>query len=169
MKLNIFAKKFFVPLLVLITIPVIAYCAGIPKNKTQDEFVQFSQSALITTHNGSKLMLIKPDSKTLWFTDRPVRKAGWLSTNDFAKGFNKYFLSGADKSDPNASVVGEDANGHRQIIILTLANPSYNKDKNTLVYSISNVSSEKPINKIGKLNKVAVFIDGVCWPWDHGC
>ena len=97
------------------------------------------------------------DKHTTWFTDRPERKAGKISSQAFFDVWNQ----GDDsfgKVNPNAALVcmrGSEVIEH----VVTLSRPDYSAKKDAVTYDIQYVNSTGPENTETCTSEVSLFID----------
>jgi len=138
--------------------------------KNSNKKVLFTQTAeyavftpLKNKKNWYRLTLNNIHNKTIWFTDRPDRQAGVLSTQKFVNLWSK----GKDsfqKNNPNGSLVSlvDNMKGMNlnKVGVFRLATPIYNSKTKTLSYDVYSLYSTVP-QKTSKegLHEVALFID----------
>lgn len=120
-------------------------------------FVMSAQSGVIKkASNGYALTLYQVDPKTLWFTDRPIRKAGFISTHKFIALWPKEFKA----SQPNGAMVhvGMKAklNGVTHAMAMELENPVISSD-GSVIWQVRPLAGDPLV--IGKVHNVRIFID----------
>lgn len=128
---------------------------GHAEDAKQADFL-FVQTAREMSHDGKKLMLKGVSPVTLFFTDRPERIAGNMSTEKFVP----FWSTGKDSflSDPpNADISVVDGDKLLQTVVV-LSEPALEGD--TLTYAIKTIQGELPAS--GK--DVSVFIDVIGMP-----
>lgn len=129
-------------------------------------FIQNSAAAKILPHetDSAKLKLVMQNvmPNVIWFADRPVRKSGVISIEQFIGNWNKGENSFA-KNNPNAAL-SSDANKKDgkvvEVDIVVLSNPLYDFKHKTLTYDIKGDTS-KLLHKAGSYRNVVVFIDSL--------
>lgn len=103
------------------------------------------------------LTLKKVDSHVLWFADRPIRKAGFVSIGDFIASWSEGFRG----DPPNAALVHVDMlfdkNGHQQPVAVEISHPSYNGRVVTFQLKVLHGDASKLTQQI--LNLPKLFID----------
>ena len=111
------------------------------------------------TLTSSSVTLEGLNKHTTWFTDRPERKAGKISSQAFFDVWNK----GDDsfgKVNPNAALVcmrGSEVIEH----VVTLSRPDYSAKKDAVTYDIQYVNSTGPENTETCTSEVSLFIDTI--------
>ena len=143
-------------LLVLFTVTMLSYALAHAEEKTEMAELLFVQNAYDVTVEKGKLTLQKVSPTTIFFTDRPKRIAGHMTTKDFVKewveGTNSF---AADPPNATLSIFGQD---EIVDIVLTLKNPRFESD--TLVYDIAVLEEDlKPIS-----GQCSLFIDPIGRP-----
>jgi hypothetical protein len=123
------------------------------KQKPQYMFVQNADGVRV---EGDKLILQDVSPTTLYFTDRPVRKAGHTPTTDFLALWGK----GADsfaKDPPNAtlSIFAQDDKSKVTDVVVELSRPQLRG--NDLVYDVHRLDGDLPAQG----GPAALFIDWV--------
>jgi hypothetical protein len=110
-------------------------------------FVQGARSARVSD---GRIVLRDATAGTLAFSDRPVRRAGTISTATFVARFRRAFAN----DPPNAAIsVADDKNAY----VVELRAPDINQARRTLSYAITRVPGSPSLPaRIGPLN---VFID----------
>jgi hypothetical protein len=81
---------------------------------------------------------------TTWFTDRPVRDAGTISTGLLIAGWSR----GIDsfKADPpNAALVIHDSSGESQVYAMEILAPAYEPMSKTVAYQVRPLASGWPV------------------------
>lgn len=109
-----------------------------------------------------RLVMYKVLPNTTWFTDRPERKAGYVSTEQFVADWNKGVNSFA-KDSPNAELVTINDDGNLRVqknAVLELMHPSYQPKTGILIYRAKAIQIDdvKPLTN-DDLHQVALFID----------
>jgi len=129
-------------------------CAGAWTMASADEAPSylFVQQADSGAYDGATLTL-SGAPKTLWFTDRPVRRAGNLSADDYAKLWQ---ADGTFAEDPPNAAIAIDAD---ETPIVTLSNYRANDD-GSVSYDVTIVKGMLP----AKMGDVSLFLD-----WISGC
>lgn len=122
-------------------------------------FVLEAKQANITKVNkGYEIYLSGVDKKTLYFSDRPVRKAGFVKTQKFIDAWMKPGSS-FDLSPPNAAFshadLGADNDGKVQAISVELSNPNLISES-AIVFRAQKLDQKI---KVGTYNDVTIFID----------
>ncbi|OGT47828.1 MAG: hypothetical protein A3E83_03120 [Gammaproteobacteria bacterium RIFCSPHIGHO2_12_FULL_41_20] len=147
-------------------IAVIAATADITSTKVSTEakqkvsllFVLRAETGVIAkTDDGYTLTLQGVDDKVLYFSDRPVRKAGFITMtqlmNDWAKGKNSF-----QANPPNAAIVHaslkSNEKGVAQAIPVELTNPV--ATANGWLFHVADLHGKI---SIGSYHEVSVFID----------
>jgi hypothetical protein len=144
-------------------------------SNTQDKpgalFTQLAQTASITTnphHPDWKTLTLKGVSpKTVWFTERPHRLSGQVTTqqfvNQWAKGPNNF-----EENNPNASMVyilDNKRPATHKIAVIQLSNPIYNPKTHDLSYRFCHVGPM--LISSSHIQEVALFIDNWGWPFNE--
>jgi len=133
-------------------------------------FIQAAKSADLTADPnkpGQYILHLKEVNPTMvWFSDRPNRMAGTLNMDHLIKVWQKGHESFAI-SHPNVgmvySVFKATTTGGVSADVLTLSNPQYNANDQTLRYLAKPVGHELGI-KAGSFKDVFLFIDGMWCP-----
>ena len=81
------------------------------------------------TFDGKRLTLTGVPEQATWFTDRPVRRAGLF---DIPQMLEIFF---ARQSPPNAALEVQGADESRDVVIVELAKPRYDRARGTLRFS----------------------------------
>jgi len=100
------------------------------------------------------LTLTGPNSKVIWFTDRPERKSGAADTRVFIANWPK----GEDSFEvdpPNAVLVGSDADGDEIEIAMELTEPKWDEGE----LSLRVLPLSQPLPKSLDLGDAHLFID----------
>lgn len=121
-------------------------------------FVLSAQSGVIQKINNSySLTLQGIDPHVLWFTDRPVRKAGFLPVKAFIHNWSKGFKN----TPPNAGVIHIDMvynqHGKQQPLAVELSKPIFNGK--LLTFTIKSLHGDKHIPNFQQLKHIKLFID----------
>lgn len=105
--------------------------------------------------NGYTLTLNNVDPHVLWFTDRPNRKAGFVSTDKFISHWAKSFKS----SSPNAAMVhvglSAQVNGKTQPMAMELTMPQFSHG--SLTFEIQSLPGDEVI--AGQITAPRIFVD----------
>lgn len=109
----------------------------------------FVQSAAHGSFDGETLTLANPSGLTLWFSDRPEHRAGYVKDADFAAGWAADGDSFAS-DPPNAVLYFSDGGGQAVLELLAL-----NQSGDTLAYKTRTVAGTIPAAFAGS----ALFID----------
>lgn len=121
-------------------------------------FVLRADTGVITkTDEGYTLTLKGMDDKVLYFSDRPVRKSGFITVaqffGDWAKGKNSF-----QANPPNAAIVHAalktNEKGIAQAIPVELTNPVASDDGWT--FHMKGIQGEM---STGSYNKISIFVD----------
>lgn len=140
--------------------PTQADCSKQKRAKTKYCFAQSANEAKLSRKSNDTftLTLKGVNPYVTYFSERPKRKVGYMSTKGFVK-YWKYESPQSFKYDPpNADVSGVQI-GKTSNFVLELTNPKYDYKSRTLTYTA------KPLgHKIttGTLSHVTLFIDDVC-------
>lgn len=138
-------------------------------------FVQTASSGTFDQKDGKYVLTLNGvSSQTVYFSDRPNRIAGDMSTSDFVEQWGM----GADSfaaDPPNAAVAVMGADDSENNVIVELTNPVYDQDAMTLQYAAKILKGDDNgayfATNDGKIPKsfdnVSVFIDasvhgGIC-------
>lgn len=150
-----------------------AFCAFSTTNiKSQQAqpsylFVLSAEKGRITATADQYYLLLKQvDPHTLWFTDRPMRKAGFLETKKFIANWSNAF--GGDS--PNAGLVhaeiSVDSNGQHVPLAIELISPvldSVNGDIRFQILLLNTSADNQSKNSIAlkaqSFSQVHLFID----------
>lgn len=102
---------------------------------TEFLFVQSFEGGTYTPKDGEagvfQLALTGASKQTSYFSDRPERIFGLLSTASWLEG-----LGFTPDNPPNAALVVETEDGEKDILILELLNPVYDESTGTLTYDV---------------------------------
>ncbi len=125
-------------------------------------FVQVAPQATLTA---SQLVLNNVYSKTIWFSDRPVRRAGFVNTSDFVKVWQKGRGKGSfNQTPPNAAMIDATVQSHHlkevRSDVVELTSPSYNEKTKQLTYEVKFLKSDQAPKNIQSFTDVSLFIDG---------
>ena len=144
-------KNLFTIILLFIVVNVFAQNEEV--QETQYLFVQNSESV---SFSDGKLTLNHISPTTMFFTDRPARMAGHMTTPDFVEDWDEGENSFAE-DPPNAviSIFGKD---EILDIVITIRNPKLKGDN--LVYDIDILDGVLPSSG----NECSLFIDPVGRP-----
>lgn len=110
-------------------------------------YVQSAPKASLTPVNASAkefiLTLENVDSKTIYFSDRPVRDAGHVATGSFIANWGKGDNSFSD--DPPNAALSIDSAGSKdsEVYVMELKNPTFNANNNRLTYDATVLQSPK--------------------------
>ena len=148
----------------------------------QKDALLFTQTAargtLVPTKcncDGRYILTLRGVAKhTVWFSDRPNRHAGHLSTRNFARTWRSY---GFRADPPNAALSAIDAFGKRRTDVVELTHPRYNAKRHTMRYRARTVPfTTGPLSKRGRdglipgrIHDVSLFIDSAYAPVINGC
>ena len=123
-----------------------------PQQKPVQKSYLFVQQAGSLTYADGKLTLADLAPSTLFFTDRPERKAGNISNEEFAALWSEESGNGFKADPPNAAIaIAGDAAADPVVVELLSANLS----GADLTFSIRAVSGELPADA----KDVAMFVD----------
>ncbi len=89
------------------------------------------------TFADGKLTLTDVDPRAVWFTDRPARQAG----TDDIDGFTKLFFAGGDP--PNAAVEVAGASAAKNLAVVELSTPAYDREGGTLSFAAKLVPADE--------------------------
>mgnify|MGYP000700440270 CR=1 FL=1 len=114
--------------------------------------------SIAKTDAGYTLTLKGMDDKVLYFSDRPVRKAGFITVtqfmNDWAKGNNSF-----QANPPNAAIVHAalktNGKGFAQAISVELKNPIATTDG--WVFHLTDLQGKI---SVGDYDRISIFVDG---------
>lgn len=108
--------------------------------------------------NGT-LTLMQASPGVSYFSDRPARKGGVMSLENFLDGWSTSVANNFTQNPPNAGIVFfEDTNEKYSEIPVELQAPKYNKAQNVLTFEVRFITDKKlPDNK--QLQEVDLFID----------
>ena len=140
-------------------------------------FVQVADSGSLVPREGAAgqyvLTLNGVAPQTVYFSDRPARVAGYVTTESFLKG-----LGFSDKNPPNAAVEVAQAAEDEDTIVVELRHPVYDAAKATLQYDVTIMADakgglayydKKRDNKLPRaFSNVSLFIDD-CPPAQVTC
>jgi hypothetical protein len=146
----------------------VAAAANAQASKPVFLFVQVADSGSLVPKEGLPgqyiLTLSGVAPQTVYFSDRPLRVAGHVTTDSFLKG-----LGFSDTNPPNAAIAVDYAAQDEDTIIVELRHPVYNPAKSTLQYDVKILPdakgglafyAEKRDDKLPKeFSSVSLFID----------
>lgn len=116
------------------------------------------KGAITKTAEGYELTLHGMDTKVLYFSDRPVRKAGFITMTQFMSTWTKGKDSFQD-NPPNAAIVHaalkSNEKGIAQAIPVELTNPVASNDG--WIFHLKDIQGKI---SIGDYARVSVFVDG---------
>jgi len=146
--------------LLLFTATLLSFTLTHAEEKTEMAELLFVQNSHDVSVEKGKLTLKKVSPTTIFFTDRPKRIAGHMTTQDFVdewgKGDNSFK---ADPPNAALSIFGKD---EIVDIVVTLMNPRFEGDD--LVYDIAILEEDlKPIS-----GQSSLFIDPIGRPMSPG-
>ena len=104
------------------------------RNKVQFLFVQTAKSGSLVEISPGELTLTLNDilPSTIWFTDRPQRVTGSLTTSSFVEqGWATFDFN---EDPPNAALEAEFEDDTRSVITLELESPEYDSLNNKITY-----------------------------------
>ena len=140
---------------------------GLSKKKVSFLFVQKAGIINLSKQKGNcySMQLSQLGKSLLYFSDRPARIVGYISTAEFVSVWNK------NKTYPNATVQGLTVqNGVKKpfISVITFSNPRFDKAAGRLYYHgcITDKTVEKS-NLPLKIFDATLFIDNY-QPWNGG-
>jgi hypothetical protein len=144
--------------LLSVILSAFAMTAGVADDSAQTADFLFVQTAQSVSFNESsnELTLVGVSNTTLFFTDRPERIAGNMTTESFIPFWNTgqdSFLS----DPPNADVSLLEGNKLTQVVV-ELQDPALNGDN--LTYKIDIIQGEMPVTAAN----ASVFIDFIGMP-----
>ncbi len=167
-----------IALLLLITLPGLALAMPIPEEatsacksttlatgqidqKTHWLFALRAQNGVISQGaQGETLTLTELDPQVLYFSDRPVRKAGFEPVGYFIKNWTRG-INSFQKNPPNASIthanLPTDRDGTSQDIPIQLSNPTLDKD-GSLRFKLKRLMGHQVMSN--NYNDVVLYIDG---------
>lgn len=118
-------------------------------------------------HGRFVLTLRRVPSQLLWFTDRPVRSGGSVSTRNFIRAWGRL---GFAKQPPNGVIALRRGAKHANALAVELRRPRYDRRKRTLTVSVRALSKvNSDLARIGRgldrhlprrFGDTALFIDG---------
>lgn len=133
------SKRMLLPLLALVALASLAPSATAARGKVSGPgsllFVQQTQGgSLRQLGSGNfKLELTGVSPRVSTFTDRPRRHAGSQRLRDFVSGWSK---AGFAADPPNAALVLDHGPRSRDLALVTLSHPRYDRRQKTLTYRI---------------------------------
>lgn len=124
-------------------------------------FVLTAESGQMTkSDSGYQLILRKVSPHTLWFTDRPDRKTGLLTTSKFLNLWQKEF----GNSDPNVAVTHERLKKTAAELLeaqaMEISKPVLLKDK-SLKFTVHQLPNSQL--HLGQLKNISLFIDSASY------
>jgi hypothetical protein len=146
-------------------------------------FVQTAQAGAFVPKPGEddvyQVVLYGATAQTVYFSDRPHRIVGSVSTADFLAG-----LGFSPENPPNAAIVAQTEGGGEDVIVVELLNPVWDAFNQTLTYDVI-VLEDYTGDGFGDMVQQAdpqlpeafghtsLFIDDCpdvtqCWSADHG-
>ncbi len=133
--------------------------ATVPPQKVSLLFVQVAQSATLSANT---LTLLNVDPKTLWFSDRPVRKAGVIETGAFIQKW-KTGSNSFQQNNPNAALTDITLEAKNLVEItpkaIELSHPIYNSSKHSLTYQVKFLNKNMAPTSAKQFMDVSLFID----------
>jgi hypothetical protein len=143
-------------------------------------FSQSSPRATLTPTacrcDGRYILTLRDVGKhTVWFSDRPNRDSGHMSTRTFTRDWKSF---GFSSDRPNAALSAIDASGRRDTDIVELTHPRYGAKRDTMRYLARNVPFQTGPLKVkrgadgfipGRFRDVSLFIDDAVAPVIDGC
>ena len=134
-------------------------------------FVLRAHHGVITKTSGGYTLTLKGmDNKVLYFSDRPVRKAGYITMTQFMGGWAKGKDSFKD-NPPNAAIVHaalkSNEKGIAQAVPLELTNPV--RTDNGWTFHLKNLDGKV---SIGNYHGITIFVDNdvpMCIMWAGHC
>lgn len=116
---------------------------------------------------GTVLTLLQAHTHTVFFTDRPGRSAGVISTAEFIAGFGETF--GDDP--PNAALVAETPAGDTAVVVVELLAGAYDADGSSITYQVRVLESPDALGfalpsansgmATGSFGAAALFVDDI--------
>ncbi|CAL5218896.1 g635 [Coccomyxa viridis] len=121
-------------------------------------FIQQSMTADLLTANNRTILTMRSVPTTIFFTDKPERHAGAMSTGYFTT--DKAFFSNTSNQwldSPNAALYGMNGVGDRPIgdtvVIVTLGRPVFDNSTNDLQYEVTFVPNMRHQSKTANFYK----------------
>lgn len=111
---------------------VLALAGATPAHAARTSGNLYLQQASGGTLTGSKLVLRGVAPRVTTFTDRPTREASSLRTSSFVSGFGKTFRG----DPPNAALQIDQGRRGRDVALLELRRPRYDRRRRTLTYAV---------------------------------
>ncbi len=123
-------------------------------------FVETARQAIFTDKT---VTLINVSKNTLWFTDRPERRFGHISTKSFIAAWLKQDSATSFKAVPPNAAFIESTNQPDRLEpiehkVLELSHPQYDAKSDTLTYTISYLKHAQHYPRV-IFNDVSLFID----------
>jgi hypothetical protein len=113
-----------------------------------------------------RLRLTAVSPRVTTFTDRPRRSAGRQSLEGFVAGWK---ANGFAADPPNAALVLDDARASRDVVLLTLSHPRYDRARQTLTYratplhgrdtALASFARRADPVRAGDLGPASLFVD----------
>ncbi|MCK4869533.1 MAG: hypothetical protein KAS93_00310 [Gammaproteobacteria bacterium] len=161
-------RKFHQLLITILAFTLIMLTPTCFANKPKLLFVQTAQSGTVTKMsnypNKYKLQLNNVTGYVTYFSDRPNRITGLMTTNDFVTYWNKGASSFA-KDNPNAGLESVTINSLKKTknvsFVFEISNPIYNHKNRTITYTAKPLNKNIRITKPIKLGYTSIFIDDV--------
>lgn len=129
------------------------------KSKATYLFVMHAAKANIAQNDGTYQLTLKDiDKKVLYFSNHPVRKAGYILNSKFMENWIKAKNS-FQANPPNAAIIysnmNADANGISKAIAVELMNPKA-VDSNLWTFQLKDLEGKV---QAGDFDDVSIFID----------
>ena len=129
-------------------------------------FIQVANSGELIPNNEEpntyRLVLKQVDPFTSYFTDRPNRSTGLVSTNQFVDIWNSE--TDISKSPPNVAIETSNIqNGTKINRVLVLTNPTYDADKQEVTYTAKILGKKPTPMKRLSIGYTVLFIDDFNW------
>ena len=144
----------------LLTAGSLVSCCKLMPEQNKDPSVLFALVADSGSIDGNSLMLYSVPRVT-WFTDRPFRKAGFTSVDNFLAAWDTGHTFASNP--PNAVLAIPDSQGIGETVI-ELKNA---KQKNgAIIFQVIVIKGELPTGKFGP---ATLFVDQTCDCPTQGC
>lgn len=119
------------------------------------------QGNLVKNKDNSYSLTLKDQSKQVYyFTDRPERKTGSISLQQFISLWReKDIKNNFSEVPPNAAITMKDSTGQRQHLFVEVLQPTYSKD--TVNYKLV-VLNKEPVHT-GQIKDLSLFFDSIHW------
>ena len=131
----------------------IAFAATEQKSPDNNPPVMFVQTAGQASFKDGELTLVHPS--TIFFSDRPARKAGHLPCHDFIKTWSEGGGDSFKKDPPNAVLSVFVPNAEPKKMVVTLQNPRF--EGSNLIYDANVIRGSVPQG----MYEAALFIDDI--------